>query len=188
MGYRRQDRQISFRFEDGTLVPAPTPFVATREGAGPRHLAFHPDKPYVYVVNELDSTVTTYRFDPVTAALEPLQILPTLPSTFTGNSRAAGIAIDAAGRSLYASNRGHDSIAIFRIDPATGLPGFTGAEPTLGKTPRFFTLSPDGHLLFALNEDSDTIVSFRVDAATGGLTPNGQSAKTGSPVCMIFSA
>lgn len=182
------DRVFSFRFEDGTLVPAPTPFVATREGAGPRHLAFHPDKPYVYVVNELDSTVTTYRFDPVTAALEPLQILPTLPSTFTGNSRAAGIAIDAAGRSLYASNRGHDSIAIFRIDPATGLPSFTGAEPTLGKTPRFFTLSPDGHHLFALNEDSDTIVSFRVDAATGGLTPNGQSAKTGSPVCMIFSA
>lgn len=181
------DRVFSFRFEDGALIPAPAPFVATREGAGPRHLAFHPDKPFAYVVNELDSTVTTYRFDPATAALEPLQILPTLPSTFTGNSRAAGIAIDAAGRALYASNRGHDSIALFHIDAVTGLLGFAGTESTLGRTPRFFTLSPDGRLLFALNEDSDSIVAFRVDAATGGITPTGRTVKTGSPVCMVFS-
>lgn len=182
------DRVFSFRFEDGTLIPAPTPFVATREGAGPRHLAFHPGRPFAYVVNELDSTVTTYRFDPATAALAPLQILSTLPATFTGNSRAAGIAIDPAGRALYASNRGHDSIALFHIDATTGLLGFAGAEPTLGRTPRFFTLSPDGRLLFALNEDSDSIVAFRVDAATGGITPTGRTVKTGSPVCMVFSA
>src|SRR5574337_675445 len=181
------DRIFSFRFEDGALIPAPAPHVATREGAGPRHLAFHPNKPYAYVVNELDSTVTTYRYSPETAALEPLQILPTLPATFTGNSRAAGIAIDAAGRNLYASNRGHDSIALFRVDDATGLLSFVGAESTLGQTPRFFTLSPDGRLLFALNEDSDSIVTLRVDAATGRITPNGRSVKTGSPVCMVFS-
>jgi 6-phosphogluconolactonase len=139
------------------------------------------------VANELDSTVTTYRFSADSGALEPLQILSTLPATFTGNSRAAGIAIDATGRSLYASNRGHDSIALFHIDAATGLLSFVGAESSLGRTPRFFTLSPDGRLLFALNEDSDSIVTFRVDAATGRITPNGQSVKTGSPVCMVFS-
>lgn len=182
------DRVFSFRFEDGTLIPAPAPFVATREGAGARHLAFHPSRPFVYVVNELDSTVTTYRLSPETAALEPLQLLPTLPSTFTGNSRAAAIAIDAARHTLYASNRGPDSIAVFRIDAATGLLTFVGTESTLGRTPRFFTLSPDGRLLLALNEDSDSIVAFRVDAATGRITPNGQSARTGSPVYMVFSA
>lgn len=181
------DRVFSFRFEEGALVPAERPFVAAREGAGPRQLVFHPNGAFAYVVNELDSTVTTYRFSAETAALEPLQILSALPATFTGNSRAAGIAIDAAGRCLYTSNRGHDSIALFHIDAATGMLRFVGAESTLGRTPRFFTLSPDARLLFALNEDSDAIVSFRVDAATGRITPTGRPVSCGSPVCMVFS-
>jgi 6-phosphogluconolactonase len=181
------DRVFSFRFEGGTLTPAPVPFVAAREGSGPRHLAFHPSKPFAYVVNELDSTVTTYRVQPDTAALQPLQILSSLPATFTGNSRAAGIAIDQAGRTLYSSNRGHDSIAVFRIDPASGLLEFTGADASQGRTPRFFALAPNGRLLFALNEESDTIVAFNVDPASGRLSPTGASVKSGSPVCMVFS-
>jgi 6-phosphogluconolactonase (cycloisomerase 2 family) len=181
------DRVFSFRFDAGRLVPAAVPFVATREGAGPRNLVFHPGMPLAYVVNELDSTVTAYRFAAETGALQPLQIVSTLPSTFTGNSRAAGIAIDATGRTLYASNRGHDSVAVFRIDPSSGLLEFLGAEPTLGRTPRFFTLSPDGNLLFALNEDSDTIVVLRIDATNGRLAPTGTSISSGSPVCMVFS-
>jgi len=181
------DRIFSFRFEGGQLTPAATPEVVAREGAGPRHLAFHPSKPYAYVVNELDSTVTTYRFSADTGAMEPLQILSALPSTFTGNSRAAGIAVDRAGRTLYASNRGHDSIAVFRIDADSGLLEFLGADLTQGRTPRFFTLSPDGRLVFALNEDSDTIVALSVDASTGRLAPTGVSVKCGSPVCMVFS-
>lgn len=180
------DRVFSFRFEGGVLQPASAPFVVTREGAGPRHLAFHPRRPLAYVVNELDSTVTSYRYRPETGALEPLQILSTLPPSFTGNSRAAGIMVDREGRTLYASNRGHDSIAVFRIDEADGLLAFAGADPSLGRTPRFFTLSPDGRLLYALNEETDSIITFRVDRSTGGLTATGQSVKAGSPVSMVF--
>jgi 6-phosphogluconolactonase len=181
------DRVFSFRFEQGRLVPADAPFVATREGAGPRSAVFHPQRPFAYVVNELDSTVTTYRFDIQSGALTPLHILSTLPASFTGNSRAAGIAIDRMGRTLYASNRGHDSMAVFRIDVATGLPEFVAAEPSGGRTPRFFTLSPDGQRLFALNEDSDSIVAFGVDAVTGRLSEPTPVASSGSPVCMVFS-
>ncbi len=182
------DRVFGFRFADGRLVPAASPFVATREGSGPRHLAFHPKSAFAYVVNELDSTVTAYRFHRETGALEPLQILSSLPESFTGNSRAAGILVDPAGQTLYASNRGHDSIAVFRIDPTTGLLKFSGADSSRGRTPRFFTLAPNGRVLFALNEESDSIVSFLVDATTGRLEPSGASASSGSPVCMVFSA
>ncbi|NML17156.1 lactonase family protein [Azohydromonas caseinilytica] len=182
------DRTWSLRFENGRLVPCDPPFVEAREGAGPRHLAFHPQRPWAYVVNELDSTVTAYGFDAATGALTPFQWLPMLPFDYTGNSRAAAIAIDATGRHLYASNRGHDSIAVFRIDAATGQLSFIEATPTQGRTPRAFTLSPDGRLLYALNEDSDSIVAFAVDAETGRLSPTGQAVSTGSPVCMVFSA
>ncbi|MFT3720603.1 lactonase family protein [Pseudorhodoferax sp.] len=181
------DRVFSFRCEGGRLSPAAQPHVDAREGAGPRNLVFHPSAPYAYVVNELDSTVTAYRFDAATGALAPLQILPTLPDDFCGNSRAAGIAIDAAGRTLYASNRGHDSIAAFRIDAPTGRLRWLGAWPSGGRTPRFFTLAPDGRHLFALNEDSDGIAAFAVDAAEGTLAPTGWSIACGSPVCMVFS-
>ena len=140
------------------------------------------------MVNELDSTVTSYAYTAATGQLKPLQILPTLPSTFTGNSRAAGIAVNRAGTAVYASNRGHDSIALFNVDPATGLLAFVSTEPSQGKTPRFFTLSPDGRLLYALNEDSDSIVVFSVDPTNGQLRPTDQSTPTGSPVCLVFSA
>ena len=181
------DRVFSYRFDAGRLQPAAMPFVATREGAGPRHLAFHPGRPVVYVVNELDSTVTTYRFDQRTGGLEPLHRLSSLPETFTGNSRAAGIMVDAAGRTVYASNRGHDSIAVFRIDPGSGLLTFSGADPSGGRTPRFFALAPGGRILYALNEDSDTIVPMHVDGRTGRLSPAGPAVASASPVCMVFS-
>lgn len=182
------DRVFSFRLDAGRLVPAEVPFVQAREGAGPRSLVFHPRRPMAYVINELDSTVTTYGFDANTGALTPRQVLPTLPSSFTGNSRAAGIAIDASGRTVYASNRGHDSITVFRVDPDSGLLDFFDAVPSGGRTPRFFTLSPNGRQLYALNEDSDSIVTFSVDAETGRLLPTTQAVACGSPVCMVFSA
>jgi 6-phosphogluconolactonase (cycloisomerase 2 family) len=182
------DRVFVFRFADGRLSPAAVPYAVTRETAGPRHLAFHPTGRFAYVVNELDSTVTAYRFSPDTGALVPFQVRSALPETFTGNSRAAGIQIDARGRFLYASNRGDDSIAVFGIDAPTGALKFLGADTTSGKTPRFLTLSPDGRFMFALNEDSDSIVTLAVDSTTGALRPTGGTVSSGSPVCMVFSA
>lgn len=179
---------FSYRFKDGRLIPAEVPFITTRETAGPRHLAFHPSRAFAYVVNELDSTVTTYRYDVTRGALEPLQILSTLPKNFTGNSRASEIAVDAQGRFVYASNRGYDSIAVFAIDASRGLLSYVTAVPTQGRTPRFFAISPNGRYIFALNEDSDSIVSFSVDDDRGVLIPNGHQVRAGSPVCMIFSS
>jgi len=181
------DRVFSFRFENGRLSPAEPAFVVSREAAGPRHLAFHPSGAYAYVVNELDSTVTACRYSPADGALTPFQVVPSLPDTCTGNSRAAEIEVDRAGRHVYASNRGDDSIAVFRIDPSTGRLSFIAAEPTLGRTPRFMASTPDGRFMYALNEDSDSIVAFAVDAQTGRLGPTGFSIAAGSPVCMVFS-
>ncbi|MFK0033600.1 lactonase family protein [Pseudomonas monteilii] len=182
------DRVFSFRFADGKLLPADQPFVACREGAGPRHIALHPSAPLAFAVNELDSTVTSYRFDAASGALQPLQVLSSLPSTFTGNSRAAEIEIDRSGRFLYASNRGYDSIAVFAIDTNSGLLTLVDVAPTAGRTPRFFALTPNQRFVFALNEDSDSIVALAVDAQHGRLSRTDFSVSTGSPVCMVFSA
>ena len=181
------NRLFVFRFEDGALSPAPIPWMDTRETAGPRHLAFHPSLPYAYVINELDSTLTAYHYASDTGKLEAFQVLSSLPDTWTGNSRASGIAIDAAGMTLYASNRAHDSIAVFGIDPANGRLAFVEATSSGGRTPRFFALAPGGGHMFVLNEDTDRIVTFAVDRESGRLTDTGRSVACGSPVCMVFA-
>lgn len=170
----------------GKLVAANPPSVASRPGAGPRHAAFHPTAPYAYVINELDSTITTFRYDPERGGLTALQVITTLPPAFTGNSTTSEIAVSPSGRFVYGSNRGHDSLAIFSIDAATGVLSPVGWESTQGKTPRFFALDPSGTFLYAANQDSDTIVTFRVDQATGKLTPTGQAVKAGSPSAIVF--
>jgi 6-phosphogluconolactonase len=180
------DRVFCFRFENGRLSEASSPWIDSRECAGPRHLAFHPAQPFVYVVNELDSTVTSCQFDADTGALKPFQVLTTLPDSYTGNSRASEIEIDATGRTLYASNRGFDSIAVFAIDQQTGRLHMQGVIPSQGRTPRYFTLSPNGRWMFVLNEDSDSIVTFAVDGKTGLLQATGDVVTCGSPVCMVF--
>ncbi|KAB2899903.1 MAG: lactonase family protein [Burkholderiaceae bacterium] len=181
------DRVFSFRFEHGRLTPCATPWFQSREGSGPRHLAFHPARPWAYVVNELDSTVTACRYAADTGALQPFQIVSALPDDFVGHSRASEIAVAPNGRTVYASNRGYDSIAVFRTDPDTGRLRWLGAEPSQGRTPRFFTLSPCGRWMYVLNEDSDGIAQFAVDADTGGLRYTGHQTACGSPVCMVFS-
>jgi 6-phosphogluconolactonase (cycloisomerase 2 family) len=182
------DKIFTFRFDAGRLSAVATPSVVTRETAGPRHLAFHPAGNFAYVVNELDSTVTTYDYDAEKGELGPKQILSTLPQSYTGNSRAAGIQVDGEGRFVYASNRGYDSIAVFAIDPQNGLLSFREAVCSEGRTPRFFTLTPNGRYLLALNEDSDNIVTFAVDKKHGTLQATGFQLSSGSPVCMIFSS
>lgn len=170
----------------GRLVAADPPSVASRRGAGPRHADFHPSRALLYVLNELDSTITTYRLEAPRGALVPLQVITTLPSSFTGDNTTSEIAVAPSGRFLYASNRGHDSIASFAVDDATGVLTALGWEPTQGRTPRFFALEPSGARLHVANQDSDRIVAFAVDAASGRLTPTGQTVGTGSPSSIVF--
>jgi 6-phosphogluconolactonase (cycloisomerase 2 family) len=174
--------------EKGKLVPAAKP-VPSREGAGPRHVAFHPTGRLAYVINELDSTVTAYRFDPSTGLLSPLQVVSSLPDTFTGSSRASEIAVSPDGRFVYASNRGYDSVAVFAADPSSGRLSPITWQKTDGKTPRFFAIGPNHRQMFVANEDGDTIVPFDIDQSSGKLTRSpAQSISVGSPVCIVFTA
>ena len=183
------DRTFVFRVDPATgkLVPGGTPSVQARPGAAPRHAAFHPSAPYVYVINEIDSTVTTFAYDAERGALAERQVISTLPEDFTGRSSTAEIWVAPSGRFVYGSNRGHDSIVIFAVDAQDGTLTPIGWEPSGGKTPRYFGLDPSGSFLYAANQGSDTIVTFRVDQASGGLTPTGQVIQTGSPVCIVFA-
>ncbi|MCJ9700348.1 lactonase family protein [Bradyrhizobium sp. SHOUNA76] len=170
--------------EKSKLVQAVPP-VRSREGAGPRHVAFHPAGKLAYVVNELDSTVTAYRFDPANGALTPLQVVSAVLDTYTGDSRAAEIAVSADGRYVYASNRGNDSIGIFAIDAANGRLSSVGWTLSGGKTPRFFALAVSDRYLFAANEDSDTVAMFN-RTVDGRLVATDKVVKVGSPVCILF--
>ncbi|MBM4409080.1 MAG: lactonase family protein [Chloroflexi bacterium] len=170
----------------GTLRSADQFSAAARAGAGPRHVDFHPTRPYAYVINELDSTITTYAFRPDQRVLEPLQILTTLPARFTGDNTGAEIFVAPSGRFLYGSNRGHDSIAMFAIDDTTGELTSVGWEPTQGRTPRFFGLDPAGEHLYAANQADDTIVIFRIDQASGRLSPTGEILRTPTPCTIVF--
>jgi len=145
------DRVFVFRLDaaSGKLTPNDPPFVATRAGAGPRHIAFHPQMPLAYVINELGSSVTTYRFDAQRGVLQPIQILPSIPASYTANNTGAEIAVAPSGRVVYASNRGHDSIAIFAVDRRDGTLTPVGWAPTHAKSPRFFCLDPAAKILYA---------------------------------------
>jgi 6-phosphogluconolactonase len=140
----------------------------------------------VYVINEIASTMSAFAYDGAHGAMQMLQTVSTLPEGFGGRSSCAQIVAHPSGRFVYGSNRGHDSIAIFAVDEATGRLTLAGHEPARGKTPRNFNLDPGGAFLYAANQDSDTIVAFRIDAQTGRLTPTGQVIENPSPVCVIF--
>src|SRR5215467_1778058 len=182
------DRVFVFRFDGATgrLDPTDQGSVKTRPGAGPRHLAFNPTNPIVWVLNELDSTIATYSFDTEHGALTALQVISTVPTDFTGYSTTAEIAVSFDGRFAYGSNRGHDSVTIFAVSPE-GLLSVVGWQPTQGSTPRFIGLDPSGHFLYAANEQGDTVVTFRRDGSSGKLTPTRQVVKNGSPVTIVFA-
>jgi 6-phosphogluconolactonase len=183
------DRVFVFRFNasSGQLAPTEAGSVQTRPGAGPRHLAFHPKLPVVWVLNELDSTTTTYRWEDKDGTLMPTQVITTLPPEFTGYSTTAEIAVTADGRFVYCSNRGHDSITIFGANATSGTLTPVGWEPTQGSTPRFIGLDPRAGFLYAANEAGDTVVTFALDASTGKLTSTGQVVKNASPVTIVFA-
>lgn len=182
------DRLNVFRLDAsaGKLVATDPGYVSTRSGAGPRHAAFHPTLPKAYVVNELDNTVAVYRWDAAAGTLTAVQVITTLPTDYVGNSTGAAIVVSPSGRFVLASNRGHDSIVVYRVDSQTGLLAHVGWQSTQGRVPRFFALDPTGGLLVAANQASDTLVSFRFDQDTGALSPTGQVVKTGTPSTVVF--
>jgi 6-phosphogluconolactonase len=170
----------SFTFGDPASARVPP-------GAGPRHFAFHPDGRHAYSINELDSTVTSLSWNGSTGKLAAEASVSTLPADFKGENSTAEVQLDARGRYLYGSNRGHDSIAVFRINPASGAPTLIANTPTRGKEPRHFTLDPSGRWLIAGNQNSNTLAVFRVDQTAGTLAPVGDPVPVGSPVCILFA-
>jgi 6-phosphogluconolactonase len=180
------DKVLIYKFNsnDGTLKPNDHPFVSIAPGSGPRHFAFHPSGKYAYVINEMANTVTAFSYSPGSGALAEIQTISSLPKGFTGTSYTAEVVVHPSGKFLYGSNRGHNSIAIFKIDEATGMLTFEGTESTQGKFPRNFVIDPTGMTLIAENQDSDSLVVFRIDPSTGKLKPTGQTLEVPKPVCI----
>jgi len=181
------DRLARYRFNhaDGTLTPGDPPFTALKPGSGPRHLVFAPNGQQAYAVSELASTVTEFTFDAATGRLTEKAVFPLLPANFQGQSTAAELAVHPNGRFLYASNRGHDSLAVFAIGPSGAL-RLIERVPSGGRTPRHFALDPTGRWLWAANQDSNDLVLFRIDQRTGRLQATGQKLAVGAPVCICF--
>ncbi len=182
------DRLLIYRFDPakGTLTANDPPFATVRPGAGPRHFAFHPSGRFAFVINELDSTLTTFQYEPNRAVFKELATVSTLPADFNGSNSTAEIFVHPSGKFVYGSNRGADNIAIFAVDQITGALTTVGWEPTLGRTPRNFAIDPSGQYLVAANQDSGSIVVFKIDQQTGKLSSIGQKAEVGSPVCITF--
>ena len=173
--------------ERGKLSPnRHQPFVAIEPGAGPRQLVMHPNGRFSYLINELNSTITGYRYDPASGRLDPITTVPTLPSDCSSVSTCAEVQVAPSGKFLYGSNRGHDSIVIYAIDPASGELRLVGHEETRGRIPRNFAIDPTGRFLAAANQDTDNLVLFQVDPGSGNLTHAGQETDVGTPVCVRF--
>ncbi len=183
------DRVFVFVFDaaSGKLTPTAQGSVVARSGSGPRHAAFHPSLPIVWVINEIGSTVATYYWEAERGHLRAGQVLPAVPSDYTGENTSAEIIVSPDGRFVYCSNRGHDSVAIFSTDRATGLLTPVEWVSSQGRTPRFITFDPSHRFLYVANEQSDNIVPFRVDAATGKLKAAGQPIHNASPVTISFA-
>jgi 6-phosphogluconolactonase len=157
-----------------------------RPGAGPRHIAFHPTLPLVFVANELDSTVATLRFDADRGAVSPIATHSTVPVGWTGTNYPADIHVASTGRTLYISNRGHNSIAVFSIAESTGALVLEQVVSTEGDWPRNFSLDPTGRWLLVANQRSDSVIVFGRDPANGRLTPTRERIEIPSPVCLEF--
>ncbi len=181
-----QVRVYRYDAATGTLTPNDPPFIATAPGAGPRHFAFHPSAPFAYVINELGSTVIALGYDAAKGTFKPLQTISTLPAGFKGENGTAEVQVHPSGRFLYGSNRGHDSIAAFAIDPTSGTLTPIGIYSEGIKTPRNFGIDPTGTFLVVANQDSDSLVVFRIDPQTGALGPTGHKASVPVPVCVKF--
>src|SRR5262245_55379187 len=180
------DEVLVYRLNDknGSLSANDPAFVKLEPGSGPRHLDFHPNSRFVYVISELESKINVFSYDAQRGALQPLQSIATVPKEFSGTNYPAEIRVHPNGKFLFASNRGHDSVAVFSIDQKKGTLSPVGHFSTHGKNPRNFEIDPSGSHLFVANQESGNIVIFEIDQATGKLTSTGQVLHVDSPVCL----
>lgn len=184
------DRIVRYSVDDilagsgGDLAGEPAAEV--RPGSGPRHFEFSPDARFGYLVNELSNTVVAYAYEAASGSLEELQEISMLPDTFDGESTAAEIQVHPSGRFVYASNRGHDTIAVFARNEKSGLLEAAGHFDTTGNGPRHFQIDPTGEWCLVANQQSDHVVSFRIDQETGQGTWTGKSVQVTAPSCAEF--
>jgi len=182
------DQVIVYPFDPAKGTLGTPHVVKVHPGAGPRHLAFSPNGKFVYLINEIQSTINSFSYSAANGELQELQAVSTLPKTFKGANDTAEIEVHPSGRFLYGSNRGQDSVVLFTIDPAKGTLTNAGFTLTRGKTPRNFVIDPTGRWLFAENHESDDFVIFKIDEKTGQLTPHGDALQVPAPVCVRFVA
>jgi 6-phosphogluconolactonase len=182
------DKVMVYRFNRaaGKLIPARQPFAELQAGAGPRHLTFHPSGRYLYVINELDSSLAAFGYNEANGTLTHIDTVSTLPGDFSGVSYCADVHVSRSGRFLYGSNRGHNSIVVFEIDQRTGKLKLVEHVSTEGDWPRNFTIDPSGKFLLVANQRSDNVVTFNIDQRTGRLTPTGHNHQIPAPVCLKF--
>ena len=182
------DKVLIYRFDtnNGKLTPGSQPWAQVKPGAGPRHFVFHPNGKFAYVINELDSTLTAFRYDAARGALNLIDAVSTLPQGFSGTSYCADLHFSPSGKFLYGSNRGHNSIVVFGVDGGTGKLTYVEHADTQGKTPRNFTIDSTGRFLLVANQQTDTVVALRIDPGTGRLKPTGHVAEVPTPVCLKF--
>jgi 6-phosphogluconolactonase len=180
------DRLKAYRFDDktGSLTAAPGKDVVTPPGSGPRHITFHPGGKFAYVTLELTSQLAAYAYNE--GSLNEIGIVDMLPPEFEGNSTSAEVRVAPDGRFVYASNRGHDSIAVFRINTQSGALTPVQQASTLGKTPRNFALDPTGRILVVQNQTTENLSTFHVNKKSGILTPTGHQMKVGNPGMICF--
>ena len=181
------DTTFVYSFDAGTGKLTEVSRTAAAPGSGPRHLAWHPNGRFVYSINELANTLNTYLWNGNGNVIPMQENLSTLPAGFKGNSGAGEVLVDAAGKYLYASNRGDDNILICSIDQATFQLTVIGSVHTQGRTPRHFNFDPTGNFIQVGNQDSANIVTFKVNKATGALTPAGLYTSTPAPACIQFA-
>jgi len=179
------DQILCYKLDPATakLTPNKTPFARSHAGAGPRHLNFHPNKKHAYVINELLNSVTVFDYDAEAGTLSEKQTISTLPADFKGTSYCADVKITPDGKFLYGTNRGHDSMACFRIGE-DGTLSFTAIEPSLGKGPQNLLITPDGGWLLCANMPGNNVAVFQIDAKTGGLKATGEPVRQESPSCI----
>jgi 6-phosphogluconolactonase len=182
------DRIIAYRFDgpSGTLATSGLPVGVVQPGAGPRHLSFHPSGKFAYVINEMGSTITVFAYDRHQASLVELQTISTLPEGYRGPNSTAEVVCHPSGQFLYGSNRGHHSLAAYRIDQASGKLSLVGIQGEGIRVPRNFHVEPTGRYAVVANQAADNLTLFRIEPATGALQPTGETVELGSPVCVKF--